>query len=518
MRVLIADGLESSGVELLQKHAEVKLYKSIDRDTLLFEIADSDALIVRSATLVDAEVFRAAGRLKVVGRAGVGVNNIDVGEATTRGILVLNVPNCNTNAAAEHTIALMLALVRHIPDAWYALKAGEWNRSRFMGCELRGKTLGIVGLGRIGSEVARKAQAFSMRVLGCDPYVHPAASPPGVELVELGRLFSECDIITVHTPLTEHTKALIGKEQIQMMKDGVILVNCARGGIIDEQALAEALDSGKVGGAALDVFASEPPFPCELLSKKNIIATPHLGASTREAQEQNAISVARQVLSALAGEPVEGAVNMPSLDPEQLVKVKPLLPLADALGRFAGGASRQSFRSVEIGFHGECTENVKKVLWARCLAGVLAHVTEVNPVNAAEVARRRGIEVATRHMEEGPFKMSIALEGRESMRYFEMGLSSDGRVRVFRIDDYPVDFPVEGHLLVVPHRDKPGIIGRVGTQMGRESINIAGMQVGRLQKGGVAVMLMQVDEQVPRRLLEEIRNVDGIVDAHYINL
>mgnify|MGYP000430482839 CR=1 FL=1 len=524
MKVLVADRIAQSGLDKLQTEVEVDVITGLTPAELSERISDYEGLIVRSSTQVTAEVIRAGRKLKAIGRAGVGVNNIDVDEATRKGVVVLNVPDGNTIAAAEHTMGLMLALARNIPQAHWALRQGRWERKEHMGVELYGKTLGLIGIGRIGTEVARRARAFGMKILAYDPYASAQKTEKeGIELVGLEELLRESDVISIHTPLNRETKGMIGAEAINKMKDGVRLVNCARGGIIDEEALLRALESGKVAGAALDVFATEPAGDNPLFNLDHVVATPHLGASTFEAQDHNAVTIAEQVLAALKGKPVRNAVNLPSFLPDEWKTAEPYLALAEILGRVYAQAFPGRLKSVEVVYEGEAATLPTGLITNALLKGLLCDILteEVNLVNAPVVARRRAIKVteSVSHDSHGLSNRVILKAVTENSEREVTGMvrAGDGPC-IISVDGYRVDLHPSEFMLLAHHIDKPGIIGQVGTILGQEQVNIAAMQVGRRRLGGEAVMLLLVDEYVQGEILEKINAVDGILHSCQIRL
>lgn len=527
-RVLVPEPLAPAGLDLLRQAADVDYRPDAPPDALADLVAPCDALIVRSAVRVTADVLAAAERLRVVGRAGVGVDNIDLAAATERGILVLNVPDGNTVAACEHTWALLLAVARRLPAAHASLAGRRWDRSAYVGTELRGKTLGIVGLGRIGWEVARRALAFGMGVVAFDPYLDAErAEASGVRLAELDEVLARADVLTVHCPLTPETRGLIGRDALARLKPGAFVVNCARGGIVDEAALAEALAEGRLAGAAVDVFEREPPFGPDgespLLSAPNVVLTPHLGASTREAQEYNAVVVARDVLRALAGEPVENAVNLPSLPAEAWRTIGPYLPLAELLGRFYRQAFPGPLRTLDVTYEGELAALPTEVLTGYVLRGLLDGVVDgpVNHINAPALARRRGLRVSElRRAETSGYRSLITLSAERGGAPAAVSgtLALTGDLRIVRLGPFHVEIPPAPHMLITDHEDRPGIIGRVGTILGSHGINIAGMQVGRTRFGGPAAMVLQVDDPVPAALTEAIAAVPGIRRVTIVDL
>jgi D-3-phosphoglycerate dehydrogenase len=517
-RVLVADPLEQEGIERLRRSGlEVDYRPSCDRQELLQAVAAADALVVRSRVRVDAAVLEAGPRLRVVGRAGVGVDNVDVDAASRRGVLVVNVPDGNTVAAAEHTFALLLAVARHVVPAAGSLRSGRWERQRFVGVELRGKVLGVVGLGRIGREVAARARAFGMDVLAHDPYLtSDAVAALGARPRDLDALLAESDFVTLHVPLTPHTRGFIGRAQIARMKPGAFLVNCARGGLVDERALYEALVGGHLAGAALDVFAEEPPGDNPLLGLENVVATPHLGASTREAQVTVAALVADYVARVLAGEPVESAVNLPPVPGAEWERLRPLLRAAQVAGavyaQTVGAPGDLEVRTAE-----PMSPAAGELVRSAALVGILTHVVDapVNLVSAPHLAAERRIRSAWRpdaavpegaaELHVGPHRVGVAL-------------GPAGEVRLTHLFDLPVDVAVSPHMLVTRHRDRPGMVGRIGTVLGARQINIAGMQVGRRQVRGEAVLVMAVDDPVPDDVLAELRAIPDLADLRHVVL
>ncbi|RKQ88774.1 phosphoglycerate dehydrogenase [Brockia lithotrophica] len=524
-RIVIADPLSEAGLEPLRRDPEVEIIDvshEDDPDALVRALRDADALIVRSRTKVTRDLLDLAPRLKVVGRAGVGVDNIDVDAATERGVLVLNAPNGNTIAAAEHAFALLLALARRIPEAHASVKAGRWERQRFIGFELMGKTLGVVGLGRIGSEVAKRARAFGMEVLGYDPYLPESrARSLGIEPVSLEELFRRADIITLHTPLTEETRNLIRRETLALMKDGVILVNAARGGLIDEDALVEAVRSGKVAGVALDVFAEEPPKNAELLALERAVFTPHLGASTVEAQENVARDTSIAILEALRDRPVRTAVNLPEAPSPEAAE---LLRLGERLGTFAMDVLDGPPVAVDVTFHGEISEAEREFLVRAVLKGVLARQLDVrvNLVNARTLARQRGLEVQetwTSTSTGFPFLVQVRLRGERGSAVQVSGTIVEGLgPRIVEVEGFPVDVPPEGTIVFAHHVDRPGVIGRVGMIFGEKGINIATMIVGRREIGGEAVMLLAVDHTPDEDTLAKLLDIEALRSVKLVRL
>ena len=527
-RVLVSDKLSEEGLAALRESPSVEVIVKTDLDPagLKKEIGLAHALLVRSATKVTAEIIEAAPNLMVIGRAGVGVDNIDVDAATKRGIVVCNSPEGNTVAAAEHTMALILALARNVPAAATSVAAGEWKRSAFLGVELLNKTLGVVGLGKIGSEVALRAGAFGMKVIGYDPFIAAdQAARLGVEVVELPELFSRSDFITIHVPLTKDTQHLIGRETLATVKPGVRIINCSRGAVIDEAALAEAIKGGRVAGAGLDVFEREPPTDSPLLGLPNVVLTPHLGASTAEAQVKVAVDVAQQVVDVLEGRPARSAVNVIPVSPEVLRALQAYLPLAEKMGSLHGQLAERPIRSVELTYAGQLADEDSRLLTRAFLKGMLSPIIDepVNLVNASVIAQARGlrvIESRSRQPEDYVSLITARVSADGSERTVSGTIFGRNEPRIVRIDTYRVDFAPFGHMLVSMHIDQPGMIGRVGTMLGEHKINIAGMHVGRArpQPGGLSVMVLALDGPIPQNVMELIRKVDGIETAQLVEL
>lgn len=527
-RVLVSDKLAEEGLAVLREHPAVELVvkTGLAPEALKEELREAEALLVRSATRVTAELIAGAPKLAVIGRAGVGVDNIDVEAATQRGIVVCNSPEGNTVAAAEHTMALMLALAREVPAASASVGAGEWKRGAFMGVELLNKTLGIIGLGKIGSEVAVRAAAFGMKVIGHDPFVTPErAELLGVELADLDELLSRSDFITVHVPLTRDTQHLIGRSTLTKVKRGVRIINCSRGAVVDEAALAEAIREGTVAGAGLDVFEKEPPTDSPLIGLKKVVLTPHLGASTTEAQLKVAVDVAQQVIDVLEGRPARSAVNVIPVSPEVLRALEAYLPLAEKLGSLQGQLAGGPVRSVELVYAGQLAEEDTRLLTRAFLKGLLAPVMDepVNLVNASIIAEGRGLRVTesrSRQSEDYLSLITSRVTADDTERSMAGTLFGRSEARIVRMDGYRVDFAPQGHMLVSMHIDQPGMIGQVGTILGRHDVNIAGMHVGRERPrpGGLSVMVLALDGPIPPQVLEELRRVGGIKTAQLVEL
>ena len=524
VRILVADPIAADGIERLREAGEVEVATGLSVEELKARIADADALVVRSETKVTAEVLAAATRLRVVGRAGVGVDNIDLEAATRHGVLVLNAPTGNTIAAAEHTIAMMLCMVRNIPRADWSMHQGRWDRKAFMGTELREKTLGLLGLGKIGFEVARIAtQGLRMKVIADDPLVTPErAEQAGAELVDFETLLARADILSVHVPLNDKTRGVIGAAELRRMRRGARLLNVARGGIIDEAALAEAVKDGHIAGAAMDVFTKEPlPADSPLLGVPEIVLTPHLGASTTEAQVLVATDVADQIVHYLAGGGPRYAVNLPVLAPEEASRLRPWLLLGERMGSLAAQLAGEKVRRVVCSYSGELTRSDPGYLTAEVLRGLFAHFTDqrVNAVNAKVVAKDRGVTVeertTTRDLDHSD---AVVVEVEGETRLTLVGTQLEGQPRITRIDDFRVDMDPSGLFLVIQHADRPGVVARVSGLLAGSDINIAGIELGRDRPRGRAVMLIQVDDPVGPELQSAIRAEQDLESLRVVTL
>ena len=515
--------MAEAGINRLRAHAEVDIELRLSPAALVARIPDYEALIVRSETRVDKRVIEAGRRLKVIGRAGAGVDNIDVDAATRAGVLVVNAPSGNTIAAAEHTMAMMLALARHIPLADQAVKAGHWERSKFLGTELRDKVLGVVGLGSIGREVAHRAQAFGMRVIATDPMLsEERASQLNVKLVPFAELMGEADLVTLHVPLTRETHHLIDARALARAKPGLRLINVARGGIVDESALREALRDGQVAGAALDVFEQEPPGENPLLSLPQVVTTPHLGASTEEAQISVALEISDQVIAVLDGGLPRFALNAPVALPEAMAFLRPFIPVAEGIGRFYAQVGRQPTSRLQVGYTGEIATYDCSVLTAALLTAFLSRFSaeRVNPVNARTVAAAQGITVVEqRDARASEFANLISLQATGEHGVTRVGgtlLLNEPHIVTF--NDFRIDLVPHGTFLMSWHADRPGIIGAIGTLLGQKNINIASMQVGRDRPRGDAVMILSVDDPVPESIQADIRRIPGMADVLTVTL
>ena len=524
-RVLVTDTLADSGLAILRAAPDVDLdYRAGLKGTeLLRAVAESDALITRSGTAVTPELVSAGERLRIVGRAGVGLDNVDVDACTARGILVINAPTANIMSATEHTMAMLLALCRNIPEAHASVKRGEWTRAKFMGVELSGKTLGVIGLGRIGSRVTVRARAFGMHVIGYDPYIAPTAfERVGAEQVPLDTLLAQADVITVHTPLTDETRGMVGADEIARMKDGVILVNVARGGIYQEGALADALNSGKVSGAAVDVFEDEPPGKEHpLLNAKNIILSPHIGANTIEAQDRVAVQTAEMVVEALRGSIFVSAVNLP-FEGLSDADAAPMIKLAEKLGLFAAQVINGPVSRAAIELWG-IEERLTKILSVAALKGVLTpFVAEsVNFVNAESVAENRGIAISsTTHPTPHDYTNLITFRaGSGSEEVCVSGtLFSEKNQRIVSVNTFRVEFKPEGHIIYIINKDVPGVVGKVGTLLGDREINIAEYNLARSETGGKAMAVITVDSPLDADTINFLKSYREMEEVKQVKL
>lgn len=518
-KILVADPLAEDGLERLRRAGEVTVVSKLGESELVQRIPDFDALVVRSETRVTAPIIEAGARLRVVGRAGVGVDNIDVPAATRRGILVVNAPRGNIVAAAEHTMALLFALARSVPQADASVKRGEWTRAKFIGTEVRGKTLGVIGLGNVGSEVAKRAHGVEMDVIAYDPVVSvERAELFNVSLVTLAELLEQADFVTLHVPLVESNRNLIGAAELALMKPTARLINTARGGIVDEAALAAALRAGTLAAAAADVFETEPPGDNPLLALPNFIATPHIAASTTEAQVSVAFDVAEEVAAVLAGDLPRFAVNAPALPPEELAFLRPFADLIERLAALHAQLFGGRPSAIELDFEGELAEHDVSILIASAIKGVLQPFTEerINAVNARLIASNRGIRLVERRSRAHSSYASLITV---RMQEHEIaGTVLMGELRAVRIDSFRVDLVPDGRFLVSRHEDRPGVVGKVGSILGEHDVNIASMQVGRDAPRGNAMMILAVDDRVAPELLDRLREVDGMADLRYVEL
>ncbi|MDW7674455.1 MAG: phosphoglycerate dehydrogenase [Bacillota bacterium] len=524
-KVLVADPVSDQGLEVIRElgNIEIDVKLKLSEDEIAAIIGEYHAMVVRSGVKVTKKIIDNAHNLKIIGRAGVGVDNIDVAAATEKGILVVNAPEGNTIAACELTIGAMFSLARNIPQAHSDLIKGTWERKKYMGVELKDKVLGVIGLGKIGAEVVKRANGLEMKVLAYDPYVsEDRAKLLGVELVDLETIYKTSDFITVHIPKTEKTVNMISHDQFKMMKKTAKIINVARGGIINEKALYEALVTGIISGAALDVFEVEPTIDSPLFELGSVIVTPHLGASTIEAQENVAIDVANDIKRALNGEIVKNAVNIPSIKAELAEVFAPYIELVEELGKFASQLSKGPLKKLEVRYNGDLAKYDTSSLTNTVLKGILKPITEsVNFINAPYVAKNRGMavnEVKSLDVENYVNLISVEVTTEIGTRKVSGTLFRKNEPRIVALDQYDIDLIPSGHLLVVPHIDKPGIIGKVGTFLGIEGINIGGMQVGRQELGGEAVMVLSIDSEISETALAEIKAIEGINDVNYVKL
>ena len=518
-KVLISDSLSPAAVAIFKERGvEADVKTALSKDELLRIIGEYDGLAIRSATKVTAEVIKAARKLKVIGRAGIGVDNVDIPAATAAGVIVMNTPYGNSITTAEHAIALLMALARDIPAANASTHAGKWEKNRFMGVELYGKTLGLIGCGNIGSIVADRAKGLKMRVAAYDPYLSPErAADLGVEKVELDELLARADFITLHTPLTAETRNIISAEAVAKMKKGARLINCARGGLVDEAAVKAALDSGHLAGAAFDVFEEEPAKANALFGNEHVVATPHLGASTSEAQENVALQVAEQISDYLLTGAVTNALNMPSISAEEAQRVRPWIALSEKLGAFAGQLTESPIDAVEILYEGTASMLNTRALTQAALMGLLkSTLTEVNMVNAPIVAKERGIRISEVRRDqqgiyEGHIRLTVTMEGRS--RSVAGTVFSDSRPRLIQVKGINMEAEFAPHMLYVTNEDKPGFIGRLGTLLGNAGVNIANFNLGRAAPGADAIALIQVDGPVAESVVAEIRSLPMVRQA-----
>jgi len=523
MKVLIADRIAAEGIEILRAHAEVDVKTGLSRDELVSIIGDYDALMVRSDTKVTQEIIEAGKKLQAIGRAGVGVDNIDIEAATSRGIVVVNAPTGNTVSAAEHAVAMLLAIARRIPQANAVLKSGEWRRQDFVGVEVRNKTLGILGLGKVGTEVARRAKGLEMRIIAHDPFVSVEyASALGAELVSFDELLRESDFITVHTPITQATRGVIGAKELAEVKSTVRFINCARGGIIDEQALFEAAEAGKIAGAAIDVFSTEPVTDSILFKSDKIVVTPHLGASTAEAQTQVAIDAAEQVTSVLTGQTPRYAVNAPFIPPETLTEVGPFVAVCQHIGRLLTQIAEGQMSTIAIKYEGDIANHDVTVLKAAIIGGLLQASSEerITLVNANLVAQRRGLKIKEQKdaVCENYGNLVTVEVDTSAGTTMVAGTIMHSEPHIVRINDYWVDLAPSGYFILSDHKDRPGLIGDVGTALGKSDINISSMQVGRLEPRGRALMLLSLDEPISEEQQQQLLAIPDIYAIKLVKL
>ncbi len=525
MKVFVSNDISKKGIALLQEKFDVDVEKNLTEEELIKVIDQYDAIVTRSQMKFTKKVIEAANRLKVIGRAGVGVDNIDIPAATAKGIIVVNAPEGNTIAATEHTVAMMMAMTRHIPQAHQSIQEGRWDRKSFDGIQVQGKTLGIIGVGRIGSRVAKRMQAMEMQTIGYDPYItEERARQVGVTLVDLDTLLKEADYITIHTPLTKETEHIINADTIAKMKDGVRIVNCARGGCVDGPAVAAALKSGKIAGVAIDVYPEEPltkennPY----LGLPNVVQTPHLGASTLEAQVGVAVDVAEGVIDALEGRPVMTAVNMAPIPKNVIDVIKPYFDLAERMGTIGIYRAEGRVEEVRIEYTGVLAETETQALTTACLKGLLNPILQdsVNYVNAPSIAKKRNIDVKEiKSNSSGYFTtaMTVHIVTDKGTHCIVGTLFDNKEAKIVQIDQYRVDVDPHGYLLLAPHVDQPNMIGQIATILGSAGINIAGMQVGKTTQEGMNIMAIAVAADIPNDIMLQLRGIEGILDVKLIH-
>ncbi len=525
MKVLITDLIEQVCTDILSKEGvQVDAKPGLPADEIKKIIGSYDALIVRSGTKVTADIIAEANQMKVIGRAGAGVDNIDVGAATRKGIVVMNTPGGNTVSTAEHTMALMMSLSRNIPQAFQSLQNGKWDRKKYTGTELFGKTLGVIGLGKVGREVAFRAKGFGMSVIGYDPLLSlDAASKLGLEMVALDEVYRRSDFITVHTPLTEETKGILGDRAFSMCKQGLRVVNCARGGIIDEQALLKALESGRVAGAAFDVFVKEPPVDNPLLKHPKVIATPHLGASTEEAQEKVAKQIGEQLVDFFKGRGIAGAVNIIDYQTAVSDELRAYLVLAERIGSLQAQLLSGKVKSITATYRGTLLQNSSQLLSTAVLKGMLDKLmyAPVNFVNASVIAREMGMALSEKKEQDGeqyPYLLTIDVQTEREERTVSGTVFSEKEMRIVGIDQFHFEIIPEGRLMFYSNIDRPGMLAAVGSLLAAAKVNIAGMSLGRSAPGEKAITIMSVDNDIPESVLKEISKVDGVFEVKSVKL
>ncbi|MCK4994568.1 MAG: phosphoglycerate dehydrogenase [Candidatus Omnitrophica bacterium] len=525
MKILVSDPLSQEGLKILEdRNIAFDVKPKLLLEELKQIIGDYDALIIRSGTKATAEIINASKKLKVIGRAGVGVDNVDIDAATKKGIVVMNTPGGNTVSTAEHTVSMLLALNRNIPQANASIKNGEWNRKKFMSRELRGKYLGIIGLGRIGIEVAARVQAFGMKVVAYDPYLsEKRAEKLEIELVEMESLFAKVDFLSVHTPLTDETRHMISGTEFGLMKKGVKVLNCARGGIIDEKALLAAIENGIVAGAALDVFESEPPKDNRLLEFDCVIATPHLGAATEEAQVNVAVEIAEQVADVLESKGIRNALNYPCIESEASRIIEPYIRLGEKLGSFQSQIISGHITKVSIIYSGEVVNHEVTTITIAIIKGLLVNILgeSVNYVNAPLIAQERDITVnETKVLENEQFSnlISVEVETNKGKSLVSGTLFTKNKPRIIRINEFYIDTIPQGNVLITRSLDSPGLVGRIGTILGDNNVNIAAMNFGRLGPGVESLVVLNVDNEITEDVLMQIRQCDNVTDAKVIKL
>jgi D-3-phosphoglycerate dehydrogenase len=525
-RVLVTDSLSEKGLEVFRQADGIQLdvKTSLSPEALKDIIKDYDAIAMRSGTKVTADIIEASQRLKVIGRAGIGVDNVDIEAATKKGIVVMNTPEGNSITTSEHTISMMLSLARHIPQASASVKSGKWERKKFIGTEVYNKTLGIIGIGRIGKIVADRAQGLHMNVIAYDPFIRPEViTKLGVEMVSMDELLAKSDFITIHTPRTKETIDLLDARAFEKMKQGVYIINCARGGMVNEKGLHDAIQSGKVAGAALDVFEHEPPTDSLLPGLDRVICTPHLGASTEEAQVNVAVAIADQIVDYLTRGTVRNAVNVPSVSGEILLHLQPYLSLVEKLGSFTGQIIQGGVKEVCLEYSGDVTQYGTEPITVAVLKGLLSPVLseDINYVNAPVIARERGIrvtEAVTEKHQDYPNLISIVATSDQEELSVSGALLGKNNPRLLRINNLLVEAVPQGDILVIYNEDKPGVIGNIGTTLGENNINIAMLQFGRDRVGGMTVCLLHLDDPVSKKVLKEIKGLPYILRVIQVEL
>jgi D-3-phosphoglycerate dehydrogenase len=525
-KILVADRLSKAGLEAFKQYSdlEVRVEKDMSPEDLKAAIPEFDALVVRSSTKVTADIISAADNLKVIGRAGIGVDNIDIEAATLRGIVVMNTPQENAIAAAEHTITLMLALARKVPQADASMKAGQWEKSKFLGTEVFNKTLGVIGIGNIGGIVADRALGMKMNVIAYDPHIPPqTVSRKGIELVSFDDLLARSDVVTLHLPLTKETRNLINAAALEKMKPDAMLINCARGGVVNEKDLHDALVSGHLSGAALDVFETEPATDNPLCKLDNVIATPHLGASTVEAQESVAIAVAERVADYLLHGIMRNPVNVPSVSPEVMEYIGPYLTLGEKMGKFIAQISDFAIEDIIIEYHGEVVERGIEPITSSVLKGVFTPITSnrINIISARAIAKERGVgvqEMTNREAEDFVSLVRIRVCSGDQENSVAGALFGKKEVRIVRVNRYNIEAVPIGNFFFIYNHDRPGVIGNIGTALAKNEINIATMYLGRDVAGGRAISLWQVDSPVSQEVVDELQNLPNIISVKQIEL
>jgi D-3-phosphoglycerate dehydrogenase len=526
MKVLLSDKLSPQGKEILKKRGlEFDEKTELPPDQLKEMLGQYDGIIIRSGTKLTKDLLEKPGRLKAIARAGVGVDNVDVPAATEKGIVVMNTPGGNTVSTAELTFSMLLALSRKIPQACESLRKGEWKRSKFAGVEVRNKVLGVIGLGRIGAQLCQYAKAFGMRVIGYDPYVSAdRAEQIGVEMVDLDQIIGQSDYISVHTPLTSETRNILGRDAIAKMKPGACIINCARGGIVDEEALAEALQSGKLGGAAIDVWSQEPPAGNRLLQLENVVGTPHLGASTKEAQDNVALEAAELMADFLLEGKVKNAVNVPSFDEKLLQQLRPYIFLSERLGSLVAQMLKGNLKSLEVAYSGELEQSDVAPVTIGMLKGFLGHVLEsdVNEVNAVSKAKERGIHVIeSKTSKSEDFAALVKVTAKSDLEEISVAGTVFGKKndpRIVRVNDFHVDAVPTGSLIIIMNWDRPGAIGKIGTTLGKNNVNIADMTLGRKKAGESAVIVLNIDGEIPEKVVGELKQLPEVIDVKVVHL